>query len=167
MSIELINADIVAAHLLAIPEKVRGAVEKKAVREASQLIVGKFRENSPVDSGALRRSLKSDVRQYRGGKIIVGLIGADDDYVGSVIRNKSGKRVFKKSKTVTGSSVRRPAKYLHLVNLGTQDRNTKAGENRAYVGKHFDGMKFKEKTQEQIAGQVQQILADAVQEALR
>jgi len=152
MSIELINADIVAAHLLQIPQKLRVAVETKAVREASQLVVGKFRENAPAETGALRRSLKFDVRKYRGGNIVVGLIGADKDYVGTVERNKKGKRTFKRTKTATGK-VRRPSKYLHLVNLGT---------NHGVRAQHF-----KERTEKQVAEQVRQILANAVQEALR
>ena len=38
MTIELINKDIVASQLLAIPQKLRMAVETKAVREASKVI---------------------------------------------------------------------------------------------------------------------------------
>jgi hypothetical protein len=116
------------------------------------LVVGKFRENAPAETGALRRSLKFDVRKYRGGNIVVGLIGADNEYVGTVERNKKGKKTFKRTQTATGKK-RRPSKYLHLVELGT---------------KHgVRAQRFKERTQEQVAGQVQQILANAVQEALR
>ena len=152
MTIELINADIVAAHLLAIPQKIRVAVETKAVREASKVIVGQFRQNAPVETGALQKSLKFDVRKYRGGNIVVGLIGADNDFVGTVERNKKGKKVFKRNQNATANR-RRPSKYLHLVNLGTK--------------RGVPALHFKEKTEEQVAGQVQQILTNAVQEALR
>ncbi|MCL2710768.1 MAG: HK97 gp10 family phage protein [Planctomycetaceae bacterium] len=98
MSIELINADFLRAQLLQIPQKIRVAVETKAVREASQLIVGRFRENAPSETGALRRSLKFDVRKYRGGNIVVGIVGADYDYVGTVSRNKQGRLRFERTK---------------------------------------------------------------------
>ena len=178
MTIELINANIVAAHLLVIPQKLRTAVETKAVREASKLIVGKFRENAPKESGALRKSLKFDVRKYRGGNVVVGLIGADFDFVGSVFReNKKNKRLSGKGSKLVfmrgnlmGGDRRRPAKYLHLVNYGTVgDRKTQAGKNRGGVDESSfpEGLRFRERTQEQAASQVQQILEDAIHEALQ
>ena len=152
MTIELINADIVTAHLLAIPQKIRTAVETKAIQEANKLVLGKYRENAPAATGALRQSLKFDTRKYRSGNIVVGFVGADNKFVGTVERNKKGKKVFKRNQNAT-SNRRRPAKYLHLANLGTK-QGAKA-------------LRFKEKTEEQVASQVQQILANAVQEALR
>ena len=158
--IDLVNSEILAAQLLAIPQKMRIAIEKKAVYEANKLIVGTLRQNAPAETGALAKSFRSEIRPYQNGRVIVGLSGADYDYVGSVVRNKKGKKVFKRNKDAV-NNVRRPAKYLHLVTLGTQQRKTQAGQNRGSVTGHD----FVKQTQEQLTGQIEQIFTNAVQEA--
>jgi len=155
--IELINSNRVIAELLAIPKQARRVIEQTAMKEANKLVAGTLKENVPVETGALKKAITHDIRKYRGGNVLVGLVGADYDYVGSVVRNKKGKKTFKKNKNATGN-VRRPAKYLHLVNLGTQQRQTQAGQNRGSV----TGTHFREKTTEQLAPQIEQILSDAI-----
>ena len=160
---ELVNEGLLAAQLLGIPEKIRTAIQTKAIREANKLVVGKLRENTPVETGALKKSFTHDIRRWKGGNVIAGLVGADNGYVGTVERNKKGKKVFKRNKNAAGNNVRRPAKYLHLVNLGTQDRQTKAGHKRGKIKE----LRFREKTVEELAPQIEQIINDAVVDALK
>ena len=160
--IELVNSAVLTAQLLAIPEKIRVAVERKAVDDATKLIVGTLRQNAPAETGALAKSFNRLIRGYQSGRVLVGLAGADYGYVGSVVRNKKGKKVFKRNNDAAAGNRRRPAKYLHLVTLGTQMRQTQAGQNRGSV----IGQDFVKQTQEQLTGQIQQIFTDAVQEAL-
>ena len=136
--VELINADIVMARLLGMPSKIRETVERKALVEANKLAIGRLRENTPTETGALKKSFKYDIRKWKGGNVLAGIVGADNDYVSTDGRNK--KR-------------RRPAKYLHLVDLGTKNK--------------VEARKFREKTAREIAPQVQQILENAVHEALK
>jgi hypothetical protein len=148
--IELVGSDILAAQLLAIPQRIRTAIETTAMKEAGKLVSETLQQNisSAVlqGTGALQKSIKHDVRNYRGGELVIGRVGADNNFVKNT---KNGKK-------------RRPAKYFHLVNLGTQSRTTKDGKDRGSV----TGVNFKEKTEQQTADQVQKILENAVQEAL-
>jgi hypothetical protein len=57
---------------------------------------------------------------------------------------------------------RRPANYFHLLELGTKKRQTKAGHNRGSGPE----LRFREKTMQQLAPQIQRIFEDAIQEAL-
>lgn len=150
--IELINSDMLAAQLLAIPQNIRSAIETKAMREAEKLLVGELRAATPEETGALKKSYTGVTRKYQGGNVIVGLAGADYDYVGTVSRNKTGKKTFKRDKNAAAGNRRRPAKYLHFI-----ERGTKRGVNAT---------NFLKKTAERLAGQFQQILENAVQEAL-
>ncbi|MCL2710769.1 MAG: hypothetical protein FWE95_07800 [Planctomycetaceae bacterium] len=68
-------------------------------------------------------------------------------------KNQTTKTKTTSVRTPSKGNVRRPAKYLHLVNLGTKQG--------------APALHFIEKTQEQLADQVRQIIANAVQEALR
>jgi hypothetical protein len=120
-----------------------------------------LRENAPSETGALKKSFVYDIRKYKGGNVLAGIVGANYDYVGTVQRNKSGNKVFKRNKNATAN--RRPAKYFHLVELGTQQRQTKDGKNRGSV----TATHFREKTAEEIAPQVQQILENAIERALQ
>ena len=149
--IDLINADTVSARLLAIPEKLRQAVEREALGEANKLAVGRLRENAPSETGALKKSLVYDIRKYKGGNVLAGIIGANNDYVGTVSRNKSGKKVFNRGDSPRMN--RRPAKYFHLVELGTKN--------------NVPATHFRKKTAEEIAPQVQQILEKAIEQALQ
>jgi len=150
--IELINVDVVAASLLAIPAKIREAVERKALNEANKLAIGRLRTNAPAETGALKNSFVYDIRKYKGGAVFAGIVGADNHYVGTVQRNKKGQKTFQRNRNAT-SHVRRPARYIHLVELGTR---------RGVPATHF-----REKTAAEIAPQVQKIFEDAIQEALR
>jgi len=91
-SIELINTDIVTAQLLGIPAKIRETIERQAIHRANVSAVGTLRQNTPVETGALRKSFKYDIRKYKGGDVIVGLSGADYDYVGTVQRTRAARR---------------------------------------------------------------------------
>ena len=55
---------------------------KKAMIDAAQNIEGKAKENCPVITGTLRRSVSSKVEQE--GKAIKGIVGAGTEYAAAV-----------------------------------------------------------------------------------
>jgi hypothetical protein len=92
--IDLINADMLSAQLLSIPQKIRDTVERKALTEINKLVVRTLASNVPSETGALKRSLGSQIRKFKDGNVMFGLVGPDYDYVGNVGRNESGKKTF-------------------------------------------------------------------------
>jgi hypothetical protein len=158
--IEIIGSSGVIAGLLAIPQQARRALERTVLKDANELVVDALRARIAAEStetGALKKSITSDIRKYKGGNVLVGLVGAKYDYVGTVQRNKSGKKVFKKNKNAA-ENVRRPANYFHFVELGTQTRQTKDGKNRGSV----TGTHVRDKVMAQLASQIETMLSDAV-----
>jgi hypothetical protein len=75
--IEVINSDMLTAQLSLIPRRIRTAIERQALTEASELAVEALRANTPEETGALRRSLAFDIRKWHGGTVVAGIIGAD------------------------------------------------------------------------------------------
>jgi HK97 gp10 family phage protein len=140
-SVELVGSDILTARLLAIPEKIRRQVETQAIRQGNQLVLTSLRQQVPTETGTLQKSLKHDIRKYKGGNLLVGRVGADYNFV----------------KTYKGKK-RRPAKYLHLVDLGFKHWRS---------GKQIEGKHFREKTMEQLKGQIERLFEFAVAEALK
>ena len=131
VEVSLIGSQTVVAQLMGLPDKIRTNIEKKAVAEANDVLVGRIRHEAPADSGMLRYSIDAVVRQYQGGRIVIGIIGPRNDFVGDVVVNRKTKRKsFKRKKFKGESYTRRPSKYAHLVEGGTDDRQTKDNKNR-------------------------------------
>jgi hypothetical protein len=80
-----------------------------------------FERLAPVKTGTLRRSASVEIRDYKEGAIIVGIMGPLYGYV-EIITNKKGK-----SRRV------QPAKYLHLIEGGTKKCETRSGQNRGIM----------------------------------
>ncbi|MDR1957858.1 MAG: HK97 gp10 family phage protein [Planctomycetaceae bacterium] len=93
-----------------------GEIEKNIMPKALDLMVNSIKSNTPKDTGSLRYSMSSKVKSYNGGILVVGIVGADANYI--------------------GPKNRRPANYFHLVELG---HNITIGN---YVGmKHLNKMR--------------------------
>jgi HK97 gp10 family phage protein len=151
------------AQLLALPEKIRKSIERKAIAETNSVLVASLKANAPADSGALQKSMKSVIRTYKSGRIMVGVSGPDDDYSGYVIKKPAGK-IFKKTKQTNGKrNYRRPANYAHLVDRGTKDRITKDGRRTGAV----QGIQFLEKVIAAHKNLFVQNVTTAVNEALQ
>jgi len=153
--IELINSNILTAQLLAIPKNIRVAVETKAMKEIGKIAVDALRANNTAnETGALKYSFKSDVVKNKDADVIIGRTGVDSKLVWNVSRNKQGKKTIKQSKDKTGpkNTRRRPAKYWHFLELGTKNKIQPAN--------------LIEKVQQIIATRAQEIIANAVTEAL-
>ena len=140
-SVELIGSDMLTAMLLRIPQNIRQKVEKEAIREGNKLVLASLREKVPVESGALKKALKQDIRRHKGGNMLVGRVGVDRGF----IKMHKGKR-------------RRPANYIHLVDLGF---------NHWRSDKRVEGLHFREKTMAQLKGLLERLFENAVQEALK
>ena len=56
-----------------LPVTMRDKIAKKAVREAGKVVAVEMRRRAPVDTGALRRSIKQVVRDY--GEKTLAVIG--------------------------------------------------------------------------------------------
>ena len=143
--IELVGSDMLTARLLSIPGKIREKVEKEAIAEGNRLVSGALRTNIQnsafkESTGALQQSIKHDIRKEKGGNLLTGRIGADNKFV----KTHKGKR-------------RRPAKYIHLVNLGFNHKRS---------GKRVEGHNFREKTMKQLEGLLERLFEKAVKEEL-
>ena len=162
--IELIGAEILTAKMLTLPQDIRVAVEKTALKEANEILVDALKQGAAghYDTGALKSSFTHDIRKCKGDNVVMGRVGVDYNVVGTVVRNKQGNKQFKKTKNATGNK-RRPAKYFHIVNLGTKDRKTKAGHNRGNVAKSG----FREDVLAKWTPLIQRLFERAAEEALK
>lgn len=61
--------------LRAVKDSMRGQLVTGAMRAALQPTLAEARSNVPVDTGAYRDSLGVKVKSYRGGGIVIGLMG--------------------------------------------------------------------------------------------
>jgi NaMN:DMB phosphoribosyltransferase len=95
-----------------------------AIAQAVRPIVAAIKARTPVDSGALRRSITATVKRYPNGGKIIGFVGPDRDYYAA------GKRL-KKGASKKGSD--RPAMYAHLPEFG----HRKAGGEGTVAAKPF------------------------------
>ena len=164
--IKLIGVQVLTAQMLSLPRDILESVEKSAIKEANELVADQLKASirqQASETGALEKSIRHDVRKAKGGNVLIGRIGADYNHVGTVERNKKGRKVFKKNKNAAGNNVRRPAKYYHLMNLGTQPRKTKAGLNRGSV----EALNFREKTIERLAPIIERLFEKAANDALK
>lgn len=93
---------------------------KKIIRASNQKAMlptlQAARQNVPVESGALRRSLKRQTKAYPSG-VVLTRIGAD-------------KRVVA-TNPATGE-IRKPSRYLHLVEFGTRRVPARRPLSRAF-----------------------------------
>ena len=159
--IELIGAHVLTAKMLSLPRDIREAVEKSAINEANELVADQLKASirqEASETGALEKSIRHDVRKTKCGNAIIGRIGADYNYVGTVERNKKGKKIFKKNKNAAVKK-RRPAKYYHLIDLGFKKVGKKGGE--------VEGKKFREATIERLAPIIERLFEKAANDALK
>ena len=164
--LELIGAEVLTAKMLSLPHDIRTAVEKSALKEANELVVDALRGRIATefhDTGALSQAVKHDIRKTKDGNALIGRVGIDYNQVGTVTRNSKNKRVFKKNKNATGNNVRRPARYWHLMNLGTQGYTT---ETRKKPGA-IKGKNIREEVITQLAPLIEKLFENAANEALR
>jgi HK97 gp10 family phage protein len=150
-NISLIGSELVVTQLLSLPGDVKAAIERKAVKKVNELLIGVIKSETPTDSGTLKESIKATVKQYQSGRIVIGIVGPEYDYIGYVIKKKS-----------KSFEIRRPANYAHLVEGGTVKRETEAGANRGSVSANA----FMERSIEKEKDQVQRIVEDAIKKAI-
>jgi hypothetical protein len=187
MEIELQGSDVLAAQLLALPEKVRNAVEKKAVIQVNQAAAEILRKNVPADTGTLRQSVGSVVRSYKNGRIVVGITGPRNEYsykseqyrdyatkkghlhIVEYIDKKTGKLRTKrmhytlKTKTVRHLQKKNPAvNYAHLVEGGTADRFHQSGKSTGRVAPN----PFTERSVRELESQASEIFGETVKRVI-
>ena len=93
---------------------VKGGVDK-ALRAASKPVIAAIRQEVPVESGALKKSIGLKLKTYGGRTRRVSMIGA---------RSKV---------TFYGNEKRNPAYYAHLVEFGVKPHDLR--EKRKILGK--------------------------------
>jgi len=161
--VELHGGDILKTQLLALPDKVRREIDRTAITEINKIIAAQLKSAVPKDSGALQKSIKAVRRSYKGGDLVMGIAGPEVNFTGYAGTNNKGKRTFKRGKKQDGQNgFKRPSKYIHLVEFGTQNRTTSSGASRGSV----TGTHVVEYAQEQIENQVRTIFENAVRTAL-
>jgi len=120
-NVKFSGGDDLARRLLLLEENVREFVAVEAVQKVNQALVAKLKSVAPSDTGTLVRSITAKAAIYQHGNVAVGIVGPDSGHEEYFI-NGWNKKVKKK-----------PMKYAHLVDLGTQGRKTNWGANRGAV----------------------------------
>lgn len=75
---------------------------RKGVNEATKFVAADAKANVPKRTGLLKKSIGRQVRSYRGGTVVSGIVGPRSGFATTL---KNGKKV-------------NPAKYAHLVEFG-------------------------------------------------
>src|SRR5262249_13600056 len=89
--------------------KVRKKVLRKAINEASKIVLKAAKANVPRASGLLKKSLGRKVKVYRASGTVVAIIGPRTGFKQDVHRD--GRKV---------AVLANPTKYAHLVERGTR-----------------------------------------------
>lgn len=95
---------VLANRLAQIDRKVARKAIRDGINEATREVLATAKSLVPKRSGQLRKSLGRKVKSYRGGAVIVGIVGP-----------RKGFRVMYRGKWID------PAKYAHLVEYGRRE----------------------------------------------
>jgi hypothetical protein len=161
MQIDILNSEEIVDKLLRLPAKVRVKVEKDALYKANKLLIGTVRQNAPIKTSALKKSIISVIKKYRNDTRIIGIVGPDRNYTGNVILNQKDKSVFKRAKKGENYTIK-PVKYAHLPDQGTVKRTTKSGANRGSVQE----INFMQRSLDSKESQIRDIFINAINEAI-
>jgi hypothetical protein len=186
MEMTLQGSDVLIAQFLAIPERIQKQVEKECVTKINKVAVGIIHQESPADTGTLRKSIGSVVRSYKRGRIVVGIIGPRNEYSYQVqpyrdyatkkgtehvveyidkkgIRRKKKMHYITRYKNVRHLKEKNPAvKYAHLVERGTKERFHKSGKSTGRAASN----EFMNRSLKKLEPEAEKIFADAVKKAL-
>lgn len=88
--------------------KLRKRVLKKAVGEASKMVLRAAKAGVRKDTGLLKKSLGRKVKVYRHSGVVVAIVGPRKGFKTAVTRKGQAKATFAN-----------PTQYAHLVELGT------------------------------------------------
>lgn len=101
-----------------LPREIRQSVLRSAVTAGARPVEAAAKSFAPVLSGALRKSIKTVIRNYPQGAGAIAIVGPDKDY-------------YRKGRPVKKGGVRlgavKPAYYAHLVEYGHHVRQPKKG----------------------------------------
>jgi HK97 gp10 family phage protein len=101
LSIDFLGNKAIRKHFKSFPRKVQKRQVRKVVNAMGQPVVKAIRKETPVRSGALKKSLGKKVVTYKDDGHMALIIGPRADYI----------------TTWRGQKVR-PVKYAHLVEFG-------------------------------------------------
>lgn len=107
------NSAAISRGLKKISARMSDKLKRQALREALEPVVTRAKELSPVESGALRHSIRA-FKPVRKGEFIVSSLGADG-------------RVRRKWK----NEVRVPSRYVRFIEFGTSRIRARAFIRRA------------------------------------
>jgi HK97 gp10 family phage protein len=138
------------ARLLMLPATLQRIALREATRRAGKILQDAFKKLAPIQTGALQRSARVEIRDYKDGTIIIGIVGPPMDYVETI-------------RSIRGNTKQvRPAKYLHLVESGTKQRQTNSGQNRGAM----PARPFIHQARQEVASQVANIFQTELEKQL-
>lgn len=119
--VTLIGDKELQAKFGALPEKLQRKGLRKGVTKAGRGVVKEAKKEAPKETKLLSQSLGQRVFSFRDKTGIGAVIGVRKDFKKAVVRAKRGGfRKARKKELGTAKTYRNPAKYLHLVILGTK-----------------------------------------------
>lgn len=125
-SVQLEGAEEIRRKLKHLEAKVQRRIVRPAVTRALSPVLKQAKQNVPVVTGLLKRSLGKKVKAYSRTGVIWGGIGP-----------RSG---FKE--VGADGRARNPVNYMHLVELGTEHTAAKAPLRRALQSRKGDSMRI-------------------------
>jgi HK97 gp10 family phage protein len=99
---------------------------RKAIAAAARVVLREAKLLCPAESGLLRKSLGYTVKVYRGGAVVVAIIGPRMGFKREVVIGNKGAAIMgtkKAEKILAGGGdieTRNPVKYAHFAELGSK-----------------------------------------------
>jgi HK97 gp10 family phage protein len=125
--------------LRVLPPAVQRRVQRPAVTKATRLVAKAVKNNTPRETGALKKSIGSKVKTYPQKNVVIGIVGPRTDAKGKPAKYRigvvAGKRggVRRARKGESPDAYRNPVNYAHLVEGGR--KASEAGKARGSKGR--------------------------------
>jgi hypothetical protein len=117
---------------------------RSALHRAGTIIKTRAKQKTPIETGLLQKSLQVKDSKHTSRKIY-SLVGASRKTVGpamrSYFRRKAAASRAGVPLRITSKKVRKPSRYLHLVEKGFKHRNGKQVQGRRMLGESLEATK--------------------------
>ena len=123
VNLNITGVEELVKKLQTIEKKHARKAARTAIGEATKIVLKTAKALVPKDTGLLRKSLGRKVKVYRRNGVVTGLVGPRTN-VTDRLKSRKGRGVVAKLNEIVGKALnaevaKKPARYAHLVELGT------------------------------------------------
>lgn len=125
IAVKLNGLQDVMQRLNAVNGELRSTILRKATTAGAQVLTKEAKGRAPRETGLLRKSLGYKVRVYRGGELVLAMVGPRSGFKRSVVTLGSrgaisGTKAASKLLAAGGfAGTRNPVRYAHMSEFGT------------------------------------------------